>query len=146
MGVGEICTREVVIVAPEESVLTAAKLMKNYSVGSVVVVKDRRPVGILTDRDIAIRVVASLRDPEQTLVQEVMSSKLVKIREDQGIGDTIRLMRAAAVRRVPVVSDKDGTLIGIITLDDLLDLIAEEMEAFVKLIRRQQEQRSQVRI
>ncbi|OCC16006.1 Inosine-5'-monophosphate dehydrogenase [Dissulfuribacter thermophilus] len=140
MGVGEICNREVVIVAPEESVLTATRLMKNHSVGCLVVIKDERPVGILTDRDIAIRVVASSLNPEQTIVQEVMSSKLVKIREDQGIGDTIRLMRSASVRRIPVVSDKDDSLVGIITLDDLLDLIAEEMDELVKLIRRQQAQ------
>ena len=138
MGIGELCTQEVVIVSPDDNVLTAAKLMRDYGVGDVVIVKNRRPVGILTDRDIAVRVMAEMRFSAETQVKMVMSADLKTINEERGVGDAIRLMKSVRIRRLPVIDD-EGYLVGIITLNDLLELIAEEMETLTELVRLQQE-------
>jgi CBS domain-containing protein len=96
--------------------------MDKKNVGSVVVVKDGKPVGILTDRDIAIRVVAKQADMDSTLVKDVMTGKIVTGREGQRAAELAKVMHENGIRRVPIV-DKKGKLTGIITLDDLLYLI-----------------------
>jgi CBS domain-containing protein len=138
MSVGEICVREVVIAKKTESINKAAQLMRDYSVGNVMVTENAHPIGILTDRDIAIRVVAEGKDPGKTLIKDVMSARLTTIRESAGVGDGIRTMRGEGVRRLPVI-DSEGKLVGIATLDDLIDLLAEEMSALAGLIRFEQE-------
>lgn len=138
MSIGEICVREVVIAKARDSVHKAAQLMRDFSVRTVVVTKGRHPVGILTDRDITVRVVAEGKDPQKTSIKEVMSARLITVRESASVGDGIRIMRGRGVRRLPVI-DAEGKLIGIVTLDDLLDLIAEEMSALAALIRYEQE-------
>lgn len=140
MPVGEICNREVVIVTRQTPVIEAARLMRRYHVGDLVVVDElagrRRPVGIVTDRDIVIEVVAMEVAPESLCVGDIMSTELATVRETEGVFETIRYMRDKGVRRMPVV-DRDGWLQGIVTLDDLLALIAEEMGELARLIRRE---------
>lgn len=138
MKVGELCTRDTVFVKPEENISMVARLMDEYVVGSVVVIKDRKPVGIITDRDITIRVVASGKNPNEIKANEVMSGPLKIVKEDESIEDAIQRMRGAAIRRLPVI-DGEGFLVGIITLDDLLDFLSEEIESMSRLIRWQQE-------
>jgi CBS domain-containing protein len=138
MGIGEICIREVTVMGPDESVRTAAELMERHSVGNVIILEEGVPSGILTDRDIAIRVVARGLDTEKTTTRDVMSRKLATVKEGAGVGDSIRLMLSARARRLPVLRE-DGTLAGIVTLDDLLDLLAEEANALVKIVRSQQQ-------
>lgn len=138
MSIGEICIRGAVIAKATDSVSKGAQLMKVYSVGNVIITDDTHPIGILTDRDITIRVVSDGKDPNKTLIKEVMSAQLITIRESAGVGDAIRKMRAAGVRRLPVI-DEQGRLAGIVTLDDLIDLLAEEMSSLAALIRYQQE-------
>lgn len=139
MAIGEICNREVVIAERTMDVPEAARLMRQYHVGTLVVVEDmegrRKPVGIVTDRDIAIEVVAVGVDPNGLTVGDIMGGDLVTVDEAQGIFETIRYMRSRGVRRVPVV-DNGGWLVGIVTLDDLLELIAEELNEMTKLISR----------
>jgi len=140
MAIGEICNREVVIVAREAPVSEAARLMRQYHVGDLVVVDElaglRRPVGIVTDRDIVIEVVAMEVAPETLRVGDIMSAELATVRETEGVYETIRYMRDKGIRRLPVV-DRDGWLQGIVTLDDLLILLAEEMGEMARLIGRE---------
>lgn len=140
MAIGEICNREVVIVTRETPVIEAARLMRQYHVGDLVVVNEpsglRRPVGIVTDRDIVIEVVAMEVAPEALRVGDIMSAELATVRETEGVFETIRYMRDKGIRRLPVV-DRDGWLQGIVTLDDLLLLLAEEMGEMAKLITRE---------
>ncbi len=142
MSIGEICIREVVIAKATDSINKAAQLMRNYSAGNVIITENARPTGILTDRDITIRVVAEGKDPSKTLIKDVMSARLITIRESAGVGDGIRIMRGEGVRRLPVI-DHEGKLAGIATLDDLIDLLAEELSALAGLIRYEQEKERQ---
>ncbi|MCJ7617694.1 MAG: CBS domain-containing protein [Desulfobacterales bacterium] len=138
MSMGEICIREVVIARGTESINKAAQLMRDYSVGNVIIMENAHPIGILTDRDITIRVVAEGKDPGKTLIKDVMTAQVTTISESAGIGDGIRIMHGKGIRRLPVI-DQEEKLVGIATLDDLIDLLAEEMSALAGLIRYEQE-------
>ena len=141
MNLAELCNREVVIIEPEEPILAAAKLMRRFHVGDLVVVEKKEdsafPVGILTDRDILIKVIAAEVDLQDLTVADVMSSELLTVSETATIVDAIRLMRGQGVRRLPVVNEQGG-LEGIVTVDDLIDLIAEMLKDIVCLISSEQ--------
>jgi len=122
MHIRKITKKKVVTVSPKDKVIKAARLMDKKNVGSVVVVEDGKPVGILTDRDIAIRVVAKQADIDLTLVKDVMTGRIVTGREGQRAAELAKMMHENGIRRVPIVDEK-GKLTGIITLDDLLYLI-----------------------
>ncbi len=124
--IGKVCTKPVVMVRPDNAVLEAARLMRARNVGALVVVEDGKPAGLLTDRDIAVAVVANGKDPAQTRVGEVMKKNPIVIREEAGILDAARIFGMKGVRRLPVVN-KSGELVGIIALDDLLMLLGNEM-------------------
>lgn len=128
MRVGEICNRDVVVVYKDGSVQEAAQLMRTHHVGDLVVVEERygqlTPVGILTDRDIVIEIVAKSVDLDAVTIKDIMSFELVTAKEDDDMLETIKLMRAKGVRRIPVVSDRGG-LVGILAVDDLIDLLGE---------------------
>ncbi|HET8577906.1 MAG TPA: CBS domain-containing protein [Methylomirabilota bacterium] len=124
--VGKICSRPVVMVRPDSSVEEAAHLMRARNVGAVVVVEAGRPVGLVTDRDIAVGVVATRKDAAATRIAEVMTKELTVIKEDAGVLEAAKIFGMTAVRRLPVVS-REGELIGIISLDDLLILLGTEM-------------------
>ena len=141
MPIGEICNREVVIVQRETTTSEAAKLMRQHHVGDVVVVEDRGgakiPIGIVTDRDLVVEIMAPEIDQFVITVGDIMVPELATVRENAGIFEAIEYMRAKGVRRVPVVSDSGG-LIGILALDDLLQLLAEELLALAKLVGNEQ--------
>jgi CBS domain-containing protein len=145
MSVGQICNRDTVIVHKEESIVDAAKLMREFHVGSVIVVEDAeggvKPVGILTDRDLVVEILAAELDPNAVSVADIMSFELVTAHEADGLWDTLQRMRAKGVRRMPVVN-AEGLLTGILSSDDLLELLAEEFGQLVKIIgkERQREQ------
>ena len=141
MKVGEICNRTVVV-AKRDTVLTeAAYLMREHHVGSLVIVdqatKGRVPVGIVTDRDIVVAVVAEGVDPRKITVGDVMRPELVWVGESASVFEALRLMRGRGVRRVPVVA-ADGTLAGIVTIDDLLEIVAEQLNELVQAIATEQ--------
>src|SRR5512134_3784742 len=102
----------------DKPVSDAAKLMRDEDVGLTPIVEGDRLVGTLTDRDIAIRVVAEGRDPESTTVREVASSELVTIDPDQSLDEALRLMAQHQVRRLPVV-EEEGRLVGIVAQADV---------------------------
>ncbi|MCO6427426.1 CBS domain-containing protein [Nitrosomonas communis] len=148
MPIGEICKREVVITQREDTVLQAAKLMRQHHVGDVMVVDDgngkRVPVGIVTDRDLVVEVIATGLDPAAITVGDIMVSDFATVKENAGVFESIQYMRVKGVRRMPVVDD-DNELIGIVTLDDLLALLSEELDALVKLVAHEQQKEAGTR-
>lgn len=140
MTIGEICTREVVYVGRNESAAEAARLLRQHHVGCLVVLDPPeaggKPAGVVTDRDIAVGIVATALDAERTPVEAVMRPGLAFIREDEGLGRAVALMRAEGVRRLPVV-DAKGALVGIVSADDLLELVAEEVSGLAAMLGRE---------
>ncbi len=141
MPISEICNREVVIVQPNDTALEAARLMRQHHVGDVLVVEDRGgvrvPVGIVTDRDLVVEIMAPELDHAVITVGDIMAPELVTVKENTGMFEAIEYMRTKGVRRLPVVNDRGG-LVGILTLDDLLELLAEELLALSKLVKHEQ--------
>lgn len=148
MLVGKICNRDVVYVEPDSTIAEAARLMREYHVGGLVVAREksgkRIPVGIITDRDLVIEVLAEDVDLGDITVGDIMSNQLVTAREGDDLLETLKIMRARGIRRLPVIDD-DGALAGILTVDDLIDLYAEQIADLARLItleqKREQERR-----
>lgn len=139
MSAGRICTRTVVTAIPDETVQLAARRMANSQVGTLVVVEPgpaKRPVGVLTDRDIAVRCVAEGLEPARTAISVVMSKPVESIDEDTPVEETLERMVRANTRRL-VVRDLHGGLVGVISLDDILELLTEEASALARLLDRQ---------
>ena len=125
--VRDICTKAVVTVSPEATVHEAAHRMWSRKVGALVVTSEvGKPLGMLTDRDIVVRVVAMGKDPAKVQVGSVIRRTPTVIREDQGVLDATKILSRRGVRRLPVV-DARGKLVGIVALDDLLMLLGSEM-------------------
>jgi len=123
---GKICVKPVVTASAQMTVDEAARSMRSKNVGALVVVNAGRPVGMLTDRDIAVEVVAKGLDPDAVRVGEVMHKKPITIRDDLGIFDAAKAFARTGVRRLPVVR-KDGTLVGVLAVDDLIMLLGNEL-------------------
>lgn len=139
MSIGSLCNPEVVVAERDTTLAEAAKLMRNQHVGNVVVVDDayrRRPVGLVTDRDIVIAAVAMELDPATVNVAEIMREPLEAASHDTDFWEALNLMRKRGVRRLPVV-DNDGSLAGILTLDDALALVGEAVSNLVALVSRE---------
>lgn len=150
MTVGDICTRNVVVAPKTESIVDAAKRMRSSHVGDLVIVENRNgqhvPIGILTDRDIVIGVVAG--DPvhiNYLLVGDAMSSDLVTARDQDTIESALEKMREHGVRRLPIV-DETGALVGILTIDDVLQHLAAQQRELVALVGREQLHERQYRV
>jgi len=136
MKTGEACNRTVIVVGRDTPLGEAAKLMREHHVGSLVVVEDtdgRKPVGIVTDRDMVVEVLAAGLDYHTLTVAEIMGARLMTAREDDDCLDTLKVMRSGGLRRIPVVTAK-GALAGIVTSDDLLEIVAEELDDIVRTI------------
>ena len=123
---GKICTKPVVTASAQMTVDQAARAMRTRNVGALVVVNAGRPIGILTDRDVAIEVVAKGMDPDVTRVGDVMHKRPITIREDLGVFDAAKVFAKTGVRRLPVVT-KSGVLVGVIAVDDLIMLLGNEL-------------------
>lgn len=115
--------------------------MRQYHVGNLIVAEEkdgkRFPVGIVTDRDLVIEVIAQSVMPDNVTVADIMSVTLVTAHEDDDLMDTIKRMRAKGVRRIPVLG-ADNALAGILSVDDVIDLLAEELTDLAHLITREQ--------
>jgi CBS domain-containing protein len=125
MSLERFTRKEVVVARPEESAADVALKMENEHVGAVVIVDLGRPIGIITDRDLALRLVAS-RLPYDTAVRTVMSTDLVTACVDDTVDEIVYRMRTTGVRRLPIVNE-DGALIGLVSLDDLYVMLAGEL-------------------
>jgi CBS domain-containing protein len=138
MPVQDYCRLGPRTVSPQETIHGAAQLMEEHGVGSLVVVDEQtRPVGMLTDRDIVIAVAGKGRDARTTPVSRVMSKPVVTVTGGAPVGVAIRFMRQYSVRRIPIVDSQSGRLKGILTTDDVIELLAEEFSTTAALIHMQ---------
>ena len=142
MSIGEFCTREVVIVERGTGIVELAQLMRKHHVGDVIVVDIQGdlvvPVGIVTDRDIVVELIAGEVDLDSVTTGDVMNPELITAKEKEGIWDTLQSMRSKGIRRMPVINE-DGGLEGILTVDDLIKLLADELDLLAKIAGRGQE-------
>lgn len=142
MTVGTVCNRDVVYATREMAAPEAARLMRQYHVGNLIVVEEqagrRIPVGIVTDRDLVIEVLAQGVAPESVTMADIMSATLTTARESDDLMDTVKRMRTKGVRRIPVVG-ADDALVGILSVDDVIDLLAEELTDLARLITSEQQ-------
>lgn len=148
MNIGEICSRVVVFARKTMPLSDAAKLMREHHVGSLVVIdgedRERIPVGIITDRDIVVEVLAAGLDYREVTVGDIMATELMTAREQDSMLDVLRAMRRGGIRRMPVVT-ASGSLAGIVTVDDLLEIVAEELGDLVKAIASEQSKEARTR-
>lgn len=137
LNVGEICTREVTIAFRDTDLVAAARLMREAHVGALVVVDEmpgkRMVAGLITDRDIVTAVIAPGLDPRTLNVEDVMTEPVLTMSEDESLLDLLRMMRDKGVRRVPVLG-AERELVGLVTLDDALEILAEELDLLVGAI------------
>lgn len=141
MTLKTICNRDVLIAQKHDTLVKAAQLMREYHAGNVVIIEERNglryPIGIVTDRDIVIELIAKEVDINSVSIGDVMYREITVAKENDDVNETIRIMRQKGIRRLPVV-DGGGALVGIVTLDDLIDLIAEQLKDLAELIGKQQ--------
>ena len=146
--IGSICERDVICTNSETTVQAAAKLMRHYHVGTLVIVDAadgrRIPKGIVTDRDIVVEVAALDLDPNVITAGDIAMRELVTVREGDGVLETVELMRLKGVRRLPVV-DEGGQLVGIVSIDDLFEIISEQMTEMTRTLGRERGHERQAR-
>jgi CBS domain-containing protein len=137
MSVNKICIRDVDTACPGETVEVVAQRMHQRAVGSLVVVSNEsEPIGIVTDRDLVARVLAKGISPVETNVREVMTPGPKTVFEETPIETALALMRSGGFRRLPVV-DRNYQLVGLITLDDILMLLTEELTQVGRLLEKE---------
>ena len=148
MSAGEICNREVIVIQRDATIVEAAKLMRQFHVGALIVVEKRDgrqiPVGVVTDRDLVVEVVATELDAAVITVGDIMAVEVFTIKESTASHEAIEFMRRKTIRRLPVV-DESGELTGILTLDDALQLLSEELLDLAKLVRYEQKKETRHR-
>jgi CBS domain-containing protein len=148
MSTGEICNREVIVIQRDATIVEAAKLMRQFHVGALIVVEKRDgrqiPAGVVTDRDLIVEVVATELDAAVITVGDIMAAEVFTIKESTASHEAIEFMRRKTIRRLPVV-DESGELTGILTLDDALQLLSEELLDLAKLVRYEQKKETRHR-
>ena len=148
MTVSTICNPNVATVGAGEGVVDAAALMRKEHVGDLIVVERRGsakvPIGILTDRDIVVGVVAKRVSPDSVTVGDAMTRELLTVREDASLEVALREMRRYGVRRAPVVR-ANGDLVGVIALDDVIQHLAAQLSRLADLIRLEQDAETRAR-
>ncbi|TIE02468.1 CBS domain-containing protein [Legionella pneumophila] len=146
MRIGEFCNRDVVMMNGDESVKQAAELMRTHHVGDIVLVEEfkghRVPIGIVTDRDLVVEVMALDVNPEGLAVQDIVTRSVLVAREEDSLIDSLEFMKEKGVRRLPVV---DNELVGILTTVDKTELLAEMLHKVVGVVDRQQKIEKQQR-
>lgn len=134
MTVDDLMRTSVITARPDHSASDLAVLMRDEQVGSVVITEDGKPTGIVTDRDLAVGVVAESADPDSKTARELMSNDVVTVPHDIGVFELCDEFAEARVRRMPVVGD-DDTLAGIVTLDDLHVLLVDEQGDLARAVQ-----------
>ncbi|NLZ29586.1 MAG: CBS domain-containing protein [Methanomicrobiales archaeon] len=137
MGLMKCCREQVVAISPDTLAVDVAKIMAEKNVGSAIVVgTDGRPLGILTDRDLVIRVLTQNANPGTVRTEEIMTRDVVTFPDSMGVYEAIRKMADRGIRRMPVVDDA-GKLTGIVTMDDMIRMLGEEMALIAENIEKQ---------
>ena len=134
MSIAEFSTKYVITAPEGETVFDAAKLMSERGVGSIVVADlDKKPIGMVTDRDIVLKVIVQGKDPKFTNLKEIMTKDIIILSQDRGFFETTKIMSEMGIRRIPIV-DHDGKLTGIISLDDMILVFGEELSNIANAI------------
>jgi CBS domain-containing protein len=148
MQLKDLCTLDVACCTPDATVSAAARLMRDRHTGDLIVIdnadEEREPVGIVTDRDIVVEVLAQGRDPDRTTVGEIMSKQLVIASGSEDAWQALQRMVSHGVRRIPVVDDEHCVL-GIVTLDDILRIHAEAANSLVQVVSKEQTREQRTR-
>lgn len=148
MTVGKFCFREVVVADESSTILEVAKLMRTHHVGNVVVVRRdgelAKPVGIITDRDIVVELIATETDYNALMARDLTGGELVTAHEDESLWDSLQKMRSRGIHRLVIVDSKGG-LAGILSVDDVLELLADEITMLAKISFRSQWREEQSR-
>jgi predicted transcriptional regulator len=149
MSVDNICNHNVVTCSTDAGIVEAAVRMREEHVGTMVVTEyhDGRetPIGVLTDRDLVMEVIAPQIDPGKLTVADIMSRELTTVRKDNGVGFALSAMLEAGVRRVPVVDQQDA-LVGVVSIDDVLEHLAGQLSRLAEALRREQSREARERI
>lgn len=138
MNITEIASMNPISIAPDASAREAAITMRDTHVGCVIVATgsddDRlTPVGVVTDRDLAIMLIAMNADPDEVTVQDIMSSDPLILSQGDAVEDAIEMMNSHAVRRAPIV-DAKGFLIGVVSIEDLVSVISDHLQKLADLL------------
>ena len=148
MLLSEICTPDVVYCSADSTALAAARLMRERHVGDVVVVDepngDQTPIGVVTDRDIVVEVIAKDQDPAKVIVREIMRTPVVVAHATEEVSEAVERMKVHGVRRIPVMGESQR-LVGILCLDDLLKQIVTDAGALVDIVSREQSREHRTR-
>jgi len=138
MPIKDVCKDTVVCASPSTSIADAARLMRDKHVGEVIIVKtkDRKTVGILTDRDIVTKVVAGNMDPDTIKVEDIMAKNPTVAKEQDGLFEVAKKLERSGIRRIPV-TDTHGRLTGLVSIDDLYELFAAELHTLAKVASRE---------
>jgi CBS domain-containing protein len=140
---GRLCHRNVVTIPPDEDIATAARVMRSTHIGFLIVCETlpdgqgNKVVGVLTDRDIVVAVIARDADPHALKVADVMTRNPLMVREDCSVDATLAFMQDAGVRRVPVLGAHDE-LVGVLSLDDVVERLAQQLNSVVGAYRGEQ--------
>ncbi|HUN25749.1 MAG TPA: CBS domain-containing protein [Steroidobacteraceae bacterium] len=144
MNVGNLCERHITTIGPRDDLTVAARLMREKHIGYLVVVEPEpgtnalRPIGVLTDRDIVVSVVAKNADPKALLATDVMSMQPITIGDADPVDKALQTLRRTGVRRLPVVGSR-GELVGVLSLDDLLDYVSGEIQNLSAAVRNERQ-------
>lgn len=139
MNIREIFNRDVWIIEEDKTLYEAAKMMKNHGVGSLVVIKSNKtshPVGMLTDRMLAVKSVFEKTDIKHTPVKKIMSEKIFVAKENQSLTEILKIMAKKGIRRIPI-TDQKNKLIGILALDDIIIYLANQLTLIQDVIKKQ---------
>lgn len=136
MPVEDLARSDVVTASPETPITDLAESMDERGVGSIVVLAETTPKGIVTDRDLALHVLTGDDDPDSLVAADVMSTDLVTIEPDHGFYEAMELMSEHGIRRLPLVTIEEE-LVGIVTADDMTELLADESQQLASVIQNQ---------
>ncbi|HYQ98338.1 MAG TPA: CBS domain-containing protein [Candidatus Nitrosocosmicus sp.] len=133
MSLNSYCRKPVVRISPETSITEACQLLEQNNIGCLIAEREGKLCGIVTDRDIALRVTGAKRDPDKTKVQDIMTPDPIRVSVDKDLHHLTALMHAYHVRRVPIVNGFDTTL-GLVTMDDLIAELGSDISEIGKAI------------
>lgn len=150
MRIGEICNRDVVCAGRATTVMAAARLMREHHVGDIIIVDqadaERMPIGIVTDRDVVVEVIAAGIDPNAVTLGDLVSwGELATVQESDTYADALRVMHAKGVHRIPVIN-RSGILVGIVSFDDMLPRFASELSQLAELAARGRQREARTRV
>lgn len=137
MPIEELAKCKVIVGSVDMTIFEIAKLMKDFNIGDVIIMGNKKePIGIITDRDITIKIVANDVNPKEIVAADIMSTDMLILKNYQAVQESLEMMCAKGVRRAPIVNS-ENILVGVVSADDLALLISDEMSSYGKLIQKQ---------